>query len=254
VKKFYFLFLVLLAACDSGPIHTDYELQMPQLPQAWLEVLDEPHWRILWLNSEGKWSSWEGRENFPTIPVIQEWTTPVLAWPYWPEKGLLPGQMSPAGALFPWDAKGSSIELSWKAGVDAFYWQELAIFQDAQLSSGTPRVPWNFDWPRFRELMESENIPSEVRDDPWLADWKEIAQKTAESGFDRRRIKAQAGTTLTISPSPGKFWIGYSSFAAPLEVDDGDPLVLKVHDQTETWISESGLLHCSSAAWIFVPF
>ncbi|MDR0475627.1 MAG: hypothetical protein LBH43_18385 [Treponema sp.] len=40
---------------------------------------------------------------------------------------------------------------------------------------GTPRIPWYFDWPRFRELMDSSDIPEEVRLDPWTADWKTIA-------------------------------------------------------------------------------
>ncbi|MCL2831609.1 MAG: hypothetical protein FWD78_00430 [Treponema sp.] len=245
--------IILLGACDQGPVRASYSLQFPDLPIAWQEILGSPHWRIQWVNTEGKWSDWDGAGGFPDLPLMQEWTSPVICWPYWPEKGLYPGQMSPCGGLFPWDASGDSLVLSWEAGVDAFLWQQFAFFQEMQ-TSGTPRYPWYFDWPRFRELMESENIPAEVRLDPWLADWKEFAQKTASSGFDRRRIKTAEKTAVTIFPNPGSLWIGYSCFAAPLETPDGEPLVLKAGSAPETWICKSGILRCGNGTWMYSIF
>ena len=102
--------------------------------------------------------------------------------------------------------------------------------------------------------MDSENIPTEVRADPWLADWKEIALKTAESGFDRRRIKAAARTALFIFPNPGGVWTGYSVFTEPVEAGEGGSLSLMVRELPETWVSESGLLRCKKDAWIFIPW
>ena len=245
--------MIFLAACNHGPVREKYSIILPELPGIWLEILGQPHWRLEWLNPGGKWADWEGKENFPELPLMQEWTTPVLAWPYWPEKGLHPGFMNPAGALFPWDISGNRLALSWKGGTDAFYWRELALNINIRTSSGTPRLPWYFDWPRFRELMESENIPAEVREDPWIADWKEIAFKTAESGFDRRRIKAAARTALSI-PNPGGTWVGYSIFSGPTETGEDGSLRLTVRETPETWVSEYGLLRCQKNAWIFVPW
>ena len=253
MKKLYFILIIFLAACDLGPVREIYTPELPSLPAAWQEILGPPHWHMEWLNTDGKWSSWDGQHGFPALSFMQEWTTPVIAWPYWPEKDLYPRQMSPAGALFPWDVCEKRIVLSWTAGVDAYLWQELAKNVNTQQSSGTPRYAWYFDWPRFRELMESENIPAEVRQDPWLADWKDFAKRTTESGFDRRRIKVDTRTSLSVFPNPGNFWIGYSCFADPVAVPKDEPLILKVRDLPETWICSTGLLRCRSNTWIFIP-
>ena len=247
-----FFLIVVLGSCGQGSIQAAYGPEFPDLPPAWEETLGKPHWRLEWVEN-GRWVSWEGKEGFPELSLIQEWTSPVLAWPFWPEKAVLPGLMHPAGALFPWDVSGGSLVLSWRAGVDALFWQELAQTEDPQQSSGTPRLPWYFDWPRFRELMESENIPLEVRQNPWLADWRSIAHKTVESGFDRRRIKAETMTEITI-PCPDSFVTACSPFADPISVSPGESLVLWVKETPETWVSSSGLLRCQKAAWIFIPW
>jgi hypothetical protein len=165
--------------------------------------------------------------------------------------------MRPAGALFPWDVSGNSLVLSWKAGVDAFFWKELSRNYEAQKGfpqvSGTPRLPWFFDWPRFRVLMESEDISPEILKNPWLADWSGIAQKTAESGFDRRRIKAEPRTEISI-PWHDDFWTATNPFVEPISLRPGQPLILSVKESPETWVSNSGLLRCHKGAWIFIPW
>ena len=253
MRKLYLPLLVFLAACGQGPIQVSYKPELPALPSIWQEIIGEAHWRLEWIDQNGKWSVWEGKEGFPDLSPIQEWTTPVLAWPFWPEAGLFPGQMSPAGALFPWDVRDNRLVISWKAGIDAFFWKELSDKNELLKSSGTPRLPWLFDWPRFRELMKSENIPAEVRLDPWLADWQEIARKTTESGFDQRRIRAAARTVLSVFPCQDNLWTGYSSFGKPIEVSANGTLVLNVQELPETWVSGSGLLRCQKDAWIFIP-
>ena len=257
MKKLYFICLLLLASCSQGPISSGYVPELPALPPAWQEILGAPHWRLEWVNQEGNWASWEGKTGFPGLFLMQEWTSPVLAWPYWPEKDLHPEQMQPAGALFPWDVSGNRLILSWKAGVDAFFWRELSLNSEAQTSGSTPRVPWYFDWPRFRELMESENITLEVRQNPWLADWKYIAFRTVQSGFDRRRIKAQAGTTLTIfcpENIPQGLWAGNSPFVLPVYLSPGEALVITAHEAPETWVSETGFLRVSKGTRLFKPW
>ena len=256
MKWLIFPFFVLLASCNIGPIQDKYYPQMPETPRAWVQIAGTPHWRLEWLDKNMKWQVREGTGGFNGIALTQEWTVPVFAWPYWPEKGISPGQFSPAGALFPWDVQGNKIMLTWKAGTDAFFWREMARNINVWVSAGTPRYSWYFDWPRFRELMESENIPAEVRQDPWLADWKEIALKTVEMGFDRRRIKPQTRTILPINPDPSlsRFWAGYSAFADLVEARSGEPLNLPVTETAETWIGESGILRCQKGAWIFLPW
>ena len=244
---------VLLFSCSYGPVQDNYNAEMPELPAAWTEILGAPNWRLEWINSNGKWESWEGREGIPALPLMQEWTSPVFAWPYWPEKGIYPGLMSPAGALFPWDAQGTNLVLSWQAGVDAFFWRELSLNSEVQNSGSTPRLPWHFNWPRFRELMQSENVPDEIQHDPWLADWKEIARKTVESGFDRRRIKARTRTKITVAPY-NEIWAGYSSFAPPVTIQDSGQLIFNVCEIPETWVSKAGFLRCQDNAFIFIPW
>ena len=256
----------LYASCSQEPIRYSYVTELPALPLAWDEMLGTAHWRLEWVNQEGNWTSWEGKNAFPALSFMQEWTTPVLAWPFWPEKGLFPEQMQPCGALFPWDVSGNKIILSWEAGIDAFFWRCLALFFEHQTSGSTPRVPWYFDWPRFRDLMKSENISSEVRQNPWLADWSFIAQRTVQSGFDRRRITAQSGTLLSVflpeltaSSSNKGLWAGSSPFASPVYVNPGQALHITVREMSfngavETWVSETGFLRVSGATWLFNPW
>ena len=249
--------LVLLAACNQGPIPASLRPLFPELPTQWQEILGGNHWRLEWLSEDGLWQEWEvppGAQT-PLISLSAEWTTPVLAWPFWPSWNLPAGVMRPAGALFPWDSAGEKLKLNWMGGVDAIFWKELALAYGAQYRSdpnAPGRPPWFFDWPRFRELFQGENISDAVQDDPWLADWKDISQKTVQSGFDRRRIVAQNFSELTI-PGMGGFWLGSSPFAPPIETDTGGPLVLNVADTTETWVSSRGILKCSSSGWVFIP-
>ncbi|MDR0474464.1 MAG: hypothetical protein LBH43_12425 [Treponema sp.] len=258
MKRLLFLFFTAgffsLISCGQGPVRSCYYPELPVLAPYWEEILGVPHWRLEWVDAQGNWRSWEGKQepdavNLPGLSLNEEWAVPVLAWPFWPEKGLIPGLMRPAGALFPWDVSGKRIVLGYKQGIDAFFWRELAASNNNQSTAGTPRTPWYFDWPRFRELMDSSDIPEEVRLDPWTADWKAIAQKTVESGFDRRRIKAETGTKVTI-PCPGSLWIGTSPFSAPLTA----PFVFYTGENPQTWFSAQGQLRLQKEAWIYIPW
>ena len=112
-KLYLFLLISLLIpnACSQGPIKEAYTLKIPSLPALWSEFLGNAHWRLEWIEN-GSWVSWEGKEGLPELSFTQEWTSPVLAWPFWPEKGIIPGLMYPAGALFPWDISQGSLNLS----------------------------------------------------------------------------------------------------------------------------------------------
>ena len=242
--------LLLLAACENGPILSSYRPVLPELPGHWKEILGAPRWRLEWISEGGTWQEWEGSSGQlpPGLSLIQEWTTPVLAWPFWPARDLLPGVMRPAGALFPWDVNGDLLTLSWEGGAAAIFWKELAA-ADRTTTAAEGRLPWYLDWPCFRELVKSGNIPEAVRQDPWLADWKSIAQRTVQSGFDRRRIVSRSFTEITI-PGLGGRWIGSSPFAPPLDAAPDGPLYLKTADTPDTWVSSGAVLKCSTTGWV----
>ncbi|MCL2231668.1 MAG: hypothetical protein FWB99_01155 [Treponema sp.] len=251
------LILALLAACDNGPIRPSYRPLLPEIPEHWKEFLGEPHWRLEWIGEGGLWFERDisPGESPPGISPLSEWSTPLLAWPFWPERELLPGMMRPAGAIFPWDACGQRLNLSWQGGVQALFWKELTLAERPSAPASAAearRLPWYFDWPRFAELLESENISPAVREDPWLADWKSIAGRTIQSGFDRRRIVPKGFSELAI-PGPGGRWIGSSPFAPPLDAPDSGPLVLKVSETADTWVSSGGVLKASNAGWVWRP-
>jgi hypothetical protein len=251
MKRIFFAFLffplLLPSACSFPPIPRYYQVSLPFLPAPWGGLLGKPLWRLEWINGEGREEVYEGPEmGFPELSLIQEWSSPIIAWPYWPEKKLFPGDMKPAGAIFPWDVSGSRVILGWNAGVDAFFWRKLA----SGATGNSTRVPWYFDWPRFRELFQGTVLDEAVRLDPWRVDWEVLARKTLESGFYRSRIVPRPVTELTI-PGLGSFWIGSSPFSQPLDFPSGDSLILPAGEAVETWVSPEGILRCNRDTWFF---
>ncbi|MDR3019572.1 MAG: hypothetical protein LBU66_01550 [Treponema sp.] len=251
----------LLSGC--GAIFPDgYTLRFPKTPDSWVSILGEPHWRVEWLDPGGEKRS---RDVAPgkslKIELPATWANPVTAFPFWSERNLFPGLFMPAGAIFPFDVSGEELLLSWKAGVDAgFYW-ELAhcVSNDAVNHTGVQnktKIPANFDWQRFRELFTTDVLSEAVRKDPWLVDWQSVARRTISGNFDRRRLVPQATTPLAI-PVPVVPWYGTSPFATPLIFTDDSP-VFPVRADTNTgvniWISNEGLLRVSGKTWAYVPW
>jgi len=272
--KRYFLALLscvglLLNSCGEALTDSGFALELPALPQAWEDILGSPNWRIEWVNKEGRKEARTVQGNGGlTICPPQTWVSAVSAFPFWPEKGLESGIFKPAGAIFPYDASGKSLILSWQGGVDAcLYWEmarawagqdsaeesleSAAVLERAAGSerAAVARLPLNFNWPRFRRLFDDTSLNAEVRADPWLADWPNIAAKIVQSGFDKRRLVPEPRSALTIPVSPGP-WIGTSPFAAPL-VFETTP-IFSVRPTADTWVSKQGILRCNSEAWIFI--
>ena len=240
---------MLFGGCDSSPVRQSCLPVLPELPSHWEDVLGEPLWRVQWIDSTGSWRKWEGPgSELPDLSLPCEWTTPVVAWPFWPRRSLIPGMMRPSGAFFPWDLQGNELILSWKGGVEAVFWRELAEASDSEAER---RLPWHFDWIRFRELLESEDVPESVRLDPWLVDWKELGKKTVKSGFDRRRIRPRNFSGLEVPGLEGR-WIGSSPFAPPLDAAEDGLLCLQVTESVATWVSSGGILKCSTLGWVYV--
>ncbi|QQO11062.1 hypothetical protein [Breznakiella homolactica] len=245
---FFLLCCAILALCGCGePLLSDsFRLELPVLPVEWTEILGRPRWRIEWIGRDGTWRQEE--TDFPEnlrIGVMAEWASPVAAYPYWPEAGLNPGDFYPAGALFPFDREGGAIVLTWDGGVPAVFYRELA-----RLDPDT-RKPEYFDWPRFREVLASPETT--LRTDPWLADWRLIAEKTVQSGFDRRRIVSRyRGSTTAFPPDEGP-WACPSPFAPEMTALEEGGLELPTAAGIDTYVSYRGIIRCSEGVWAWFP-
>ena len=240
-----FVLVIQLAGCDDLFL-SGYELELPKLPESWVSLLGEPNWRVEWVDPGG-WKQTKdiisGESLKIGIPVT--WTNPVSAWPYWPEYNLIPGIFKPAGALFPFDVNGNSLHLTWEAGPDTVFYWELALANDGNYS----RIPANFDWPRFRELFNGL-LDEAVSEDPWLVDWRSIAERTVSGNFDRRRLVPEA-VQLKPFPVPAGPWYSSSPFTGPLTFEVGNPPVFPVRSGINVWISAEGILRVNGNAWVF---
>jgi hypothetical protein len=237
-----------------------YRVVLPPVPDEWAAVLGVSNWVLEWVDATGRQQTRViaggnngGGEVAAEIEVLQEWASPGVAYPYWPERGVMPEVMRPAGAIFPFDADGKRVALSWLGGVEAEVYFELAKAAGKE----AVRQPQYFDWPRFKALLQSGDVPEAVRSDPWLADWGDICGKTVQSGFDRRRIVAAKREEAAIRASElgipdekaGGPWIGASPFAKPIM---GDPLVLGVNVSVDTYFSAVGMLRVTKGARMFL--
>jgi hypothetical protein len=263
-----FVCSLALGACGNPAIRDDYVLDFPPLPAAWQEMLGNAHWRLSWTDAQGIRQTMDTAGN-AAISAVAEWATPALAFPYWPGRGILPGAMRPAGAILPFDVRGDRLQLSWRAGAEAWFYRELIAARNAALAEagaegGTEAVrtaldkrrPEYFDWPRFRSLMDSDAMPTAIRDDPWRADWSDVAIRTVQSGFDRRRIVVQAAEELLV-PGPalgaGPF-AGPSPFAPPLLPEPGAGYRFAVTGRADTYVSSGGILRVSGKTWVCYSF
>jgi hypothetical protein len=240
--------LALLLACCVDRFPSGYALEFPKAPEQWVSLLGEPCWLVEWFDPEGRRQTANvlpGGSLQIELPVT--WANPVTARPYWPGLNLSAGLFMPAGALFPFDASGNRLRLSWRAGPDAVFYMELAREAAGQ---GSSKNPADFNWPGFRELFQSEVLNKEVRKDPWLVDWRLVAEKTVAGNFDRRRLVSQAAGLAEIPVSGGP-WYGASPFADPLSFPEGQPQSFPVRPGLNVWICREGILRVSGKTHVF---
>ena len=249
MKLFIFFFpapvLLLFLVCCGDLTPSSYTVIPPSPPEEWVSLLGEPHWRLEWMDKSGVRRTADilpGKSVKMEIPVT--WANPVTARPYWPDHNLPAGIFKPAGAMFPFDADGGRLRLSWKAGTDSVFYWELALAS----RQNTAKLPANFDWPRFRELFNDEAINEAVRNDPWLVNWRSVAEKTIASSFDKRRLVPEAAESVNIPAGSGP-WYGTSLFSEPLYFDEGEKQVFPVRPGLNVWISEEGILRVSGKTW-----
>ncbi|MDR0598709.1 MAG: hypothetical protein LBG84_01325 [Treponema sp.] len=247
------LILGLLASCGEDPLPERFHPVFPPAPVLRAELLGPPRWRLEWYDPGGgrRSAEWTGGEP-PGLNLLSQWPSPVLAWPHWPEKGLPPGLFPPAGAIFPFDARGKTLTLSWRGGVEANFYQELA---EAQTLAGADprRHPRYFDWKRFRALLREE-AAEELRADPWRAGWREIAEKTALSGFRKSLVKTETRTILELRIPHDGPWLSASPFQEAAPWNAGDPVSLALTPRPELYLSPGGILSLSSRGWVWKPW
>jgi hypothetical protein len=275
MKYLFIMTALLLTGCgeplpDSGP-----GLVMPPLPPAWTKILGSPAWRIQWINPQGEWESRESAGSRPDgitgrsgsadpafwgIELPVSGSIPVLAWPFWPNLGIHPGDFHPAGAIFPFDVSEGNLILSWEGGVAAFFYRSLAEALAGAAGAGSSssmaalRQPGNFNWPRFRELFRDPAFKESLHADPWTVDWKLVARETVVSGFEKRRLVSVPRDELAVPVHPGP-WISASPFPEPLFFGE-DPPVFSVPPgiEPDSWYSTPGILRCAGTTWIFLPW
>ncbi|MDR2807830.1 MAG: hypothetical protein LBB43_02355 [Spirochaetaceae bacterium] len=249
-----FLWVIAVFCSCTEILPPSYRVVLPALPDTWKGILSTPRWRIEWINQTGakEYLDYDGTGAYVDIAVMQEWTTPILAYPYWPGSGLLPGVMKPAGALFPFDVdvEGGAIVLSWSGGIDATLYHELAAHAGTEKTKAFSRLPVYFNWVGFRELRSGDTLKEEVRADLWQVDWQALGARFVQSGFDRRALVLQARKKMLFPVAPGP-WIGVSPFAPALEYKEG-ALIAFLSAGANTFVSSAGLLRCTEEAWILV--
>ncbi|GHV83419.1 hypothetical protein AGMMS50212_07590 [Spirochaetia bacterium] len=222
---------------------------MPALPESWETVLGEAQWRLEWVNQDGTTVRTEiNGQSYQNAGLMQGWQSAIIAYPFWSEKNIPAGLMKPAGALFPFDADNGKIRLSWQGGIDANFYRELAA------RANEKRLPYNFDWKRFRELFYGDTLKDDVRADPWLADWALIAEKTASGGFDKRRIAASKRVNCKITVPADGPWISDSPFMSHPPWTAGDNVTVPVSDGVTSFFCREGVLHCSKNVWTWNPY
>ncbi|GHU24040.1 hypothetical protein FACS1894172_08610 [Spirochaetia bacterium] len=240
----------MVVSC-SNPADTSYRIVFPEIPDSWHTVLGTPEWYVEWVDSVGILQSAAGISSINAMP---EWTTPVLAYPYWPERGVAPKTMKPAGGLFPFDRSGDRIVLSWRGGVDAVFYQEVSRAAGSEKSPpSTPRIAAYFNWPMFRELCAEETLNPEIQNDPWRVNWNTVAARTVQSGFSRRALSAEPVREVAIPVEYDGLWIATSPFSDPVVQNAGNPLSIRVTGGITTFVSGAGILRYSAGNWILIP-
>jgi hypothetical protein len=258
MKPSFFLVLAVIGlpvSCRPSPLPEQFRVVLPAAPLQWTELLGEPRWRLEWYDPAGEFRSVElagrGAAISADIAVLAQWPNAVLAWPYWPEKALAAGMFYPAGALYPFDVRDESIVLSWAGGVDAYYFREM---DKARALNQSNRAPEYFDWKRFRALLWEEMFENEMQADPWLADWRDIAERTVSSGFRKALIKPEKRIATGITLPHNGPWIWPSPFKPALSGQKGEETLLPLGPRPESLVCPGGILCLSQNNQVWVPW
>ncbi|GMO36980.1 MAG: hypothetical protein Ta2F_13050 [Termitinemataceae bacterium] len=248
-----------LGSCKNHVIYDQYTFMMPQLKEcspdeadvsgdAYLAMFGPPLWHIEWVDPDGSVQYAQTYASSFTAEIMQDWPNPIFAYPVWGGKNIVKGLIRPAGAIFPFDSHAGKIYLSWQGGVDANFYKCL------DNTNNEKRQGYKFDWKSFRELFTNHVLSDEICRDPWLADWAAIAEKTAVSGFDKRRIVPKKNSSANvILPHDGPFF-GTSPFMHKIDLQEGNVMTSNFIRQTETFFAADGILHVSGNVVFWNPY
>jgi hypothetical protein len=248
---------LILSACPGPEDESPLPLDFPPLPAPWTELLGPPRWLVRYYSDAGLETSLETGGEGAELALPLSRVSPVLAWPYWPERRLRPGDFRPAGGILPYDARfpgggraPGRLSLSWEGGVAAWFFETL----DQAAAGGREERWWgrDFDWPRFRALLADPQVLEKLRSDPWLADWDAVAGATLRSGFRSQWLKAVETSPLSVPVAPGP-WISPSPFAPPV-LAGIDSFEVPGDSAPRAWYSAGGILHCAGSNWILLPW
>jgi hypothetical protein len=243
-----------IGSCESSILPPSYRAELPPLPPEWEELLGAAHWRLEWIDTQGAIRSLEtGGVREMDLDLIETWTNPVLAYPFWPDRNIAPGIFRPAGALYPFDVREGRISLSWQGGVEAWFYHCLREAPARSPGETGKRRPELFDWPRFRTILENPALDAGAAADLWRPDWREIADKTLQSGFDQKRIKPRAMEELPVTIPWTGLYLGSSPFAAGVYWEKDKTAVFSVDGAVDTYVCAGGILRCTRGAWIPIP-
>ena len=236
--------LLSCAAPASAPV---LRLRFPPLPTAWAAALGEASWSVRWTGSDGVQYRRDDAETGMEIELDSS-ASAILAYPYWPGLGLEVALARPAGAIYPFDEDGGSLVLDWEGGPPAVFFRELAV------AAGPPRtLPERFDWPRFRALLSGPLVASEVAADPWLVDWRLVAEKTRRSGFDRRRLVPRPTEPLAFTVPAAGPWAASSPFVRAPSWQEGSSATVGASEEADTFFCAEGILRYSREAALWLP-
>jgi len=245
MQKIFWLALLAAAGfsgCDASPGGV-WTLRMPEFPPVYGEILGPAKWHIEWVGADGFISSAETEQNSYSASLLEGFATAIIAYPY---LGDVPkGIVKPCGAIYPLDIEGGEIKLSWKGGVDAFFYFELAKH------SNPKRLPQNFNWINFRLLWTEAKLPEAILSDPWAADWELIAEKTSLAGFRSSLIAVKPSKKLSVTVPEDGPWVGSSPLAGELDWEKGKTIDIGVDNGTSYYFCPGGILKCIDSAWVF---
>lgn len=243
----------LCAACLSCSLPgepPELRVQLPALPVAWVSALGECEWSLRWTGADGEWHCRDAFLSGASVELPIDEASAILAYPYWPRLGIVCGIARPAGAVHPFDEEDGVLFLDWKGGPVALFFRELAG------AGGEAKTrPELFDWPRFRELLYGELVAVEVSADPWVVDWRLVAEKTRSSGFDRRRLVPRPTEPFELAVPAAGPWIAASPFAVAPDWTGGERVTISASLETDSFLCVAGVLRYSTGliAWFPAP-
>lgn len=202
--KYLSIVVFLLLSCSFDRGEDGILIVLPQPSALEKEVWGDFHWELETLSCDGFIN--HGRIDGDSYCLQVErgaflalWVYPVALFAKGPQALSLP-----AGGLYPSDLRRGRLELDWEGGLLAHFFLELVRRE----GPGGRRAAC-FNWRRLRLLFEEDRIEKEagreglLPRDPWSIDWALAAQKTLDSGFDRRRLALPKKGRAIVFPAVG---------------------------------------------------